>query len=40
MISPYEGLPLTKWKEKTAELVRVHPLIMGEVIDVVLEAWE
>lgn len=40
MKSPYLGLAATQWKTKTEELVSIHPLDMGEIIDVVFEAWD
>jgi hypothetical protein len=39
-MSPYDGLEVSKWKEKTIELVQAHPLNTDEIVDVVLQAWE
>ena len=39
-MSPYDGLPVSMWQEKTKELVARHPLDKDEIIDVVLEAWK
>lgn len=39
-MSPYEGMPQSQWKSKTEELVRLYPLSMTEIIDVVFEAWD
>ena len=40
IMSPYEGMPQSQWKSKTEELVRLYPLSMTEIIDVVFEAWD
>lgn len=40
MASPYEGLPVSQWKEKTLELIDEHPLDMNELYDVVHQVWE
>ncbi len=40
MISPYFGLEVTTWKQKTLELIATHPLISTEICEVVLTAWQ
>lgn len=37
--SPYEGLSVARWEEKTLELVAAHPLSREELVQVVLKAW-
>ena len=37
--SPYDGLRENQWLEKTEELVAAHPLDRGQIVDVVLSAW-
>jgi hypothetical protein len=39
-MSPYDGLNVSEWKEKTEELVKTHPLDTDLIVDVVLKAWE
>ena len=36
--SPYDGLDKTQWKQKTVELVNLHPL-RNDIVDVVLQCW-
>ena len=36
--SPYSGLRKDYWKQKTVELVEIHPL-RKEIVDVVLQSW-
>jgi hypothetical protein len=38
--SPYAGLSVDKWLEKTKELVQQHPLKKEEIVEVVLQAWK
>ena len=40
MASPYDGLPVGKWMEKTRELIEEHPLNAAEIVEVVLDAWD
>lgn len=37
---PYAGLPLSRWADKTRELIAAHPLDPAEVVDVVLGVWD
>ena len=37
--SPYDGLPVEKWKDKTHELVTEHPLDNAELVQIVTESW-
>ena len=39
MISPYLGLPIESWENRTRELIDEHPLEMIEINDVVLKVW-
>ena len=38
--SPYDGLPVERWYEKTQQLVREHPLPPDVLVDAVLHAWD
>jgi hypothetical protein len=38
--SPYNGLAVDKWKTKTEELIRKHPLDPKELAGVALQSWE
>jgi ScaI restriction endonuclease len=38
-ISPYQGLPVESWLEKTKELVQGHPLSSIEIVEIVLKSW-
>ncbi|MBZ0318704.1 MAG: ScaI family restriction endonuclease [Anaerolineae bacterium] len=40
MISPYDGLPPTAWRDRTLELIQQHPLKNQELYDVTRQAWE
>lgn len=40
MLSPYENLDISKWKNKTIELVNNHPLDTKEIVSIVFDAWE
>jgi hypothetical protein len=40
MSSPYENVPPDKWLAITRRLVRKHPLLAEELIDVVHTAWQ
>lgn len=40
MISPYDGLPPSAWRDKTLELIQQHPLTTHELYDVTRQAWE
>lgn len=37
--SPYENLEKADWQDKTAELVKKHPLNEKDIVDVVLDSW-
>jgi hypothetical protein len=39
MQSPYTGLPVEDWEEKTRELIDRHPLDPQEIYDVVIQVW-
>lgn len=39
MQSPYTGLPVEDWEEKTRELIERHPLDPQEIYDVVIQVW-
>lgn len=39
MSSPYEGLTVTAWRDKTIELIKQHPLDNQEIYDIVLTCW-
>jgi ScaI restriction endonuclease len=38
-ISPYQGLPVEAWLDKTKELIQSHPLSSVEIIEIVLKSW-
>jgi hypothetical protein len=38
--SPYDGLGIDKWRDKTLELIRGHPLDTNEIYEVVTKVWE
>ncbi len=38
--SPYEGLPVRLWAEKTRALLRAHPLNHPEIVRVVIKVWD
>ena len=38
--SPYDGVPVDRWRAKTQELVTAHPLDPREIVDVVLGSWD
>jgi hypothetical protein len=38
--SPYVNLPPERWKEKTRELIDLHPLEPSRIVDVVLSSWD
>ncbi|HEY3324353.1 MAG TPA: ScaI family restriction endonuclease [Planctomycetota bacterium] len=40
MKSPYQGLPLEKWKAKTQELIDAHPLKRKELVEAAFSTWE
>ncbi len=40
MTSPYEGVPIHRWGNKTDELIQSYPLTMSELVDVVRESWK
>jgi hypothetical protein len=40
MSSPYEGIPVELWKQKTRELIYNHPLNTNELYEVVLTCWQ
>ncbi len=37
--SPYDGLTVDRWKEKTHELVVEHPLESAELVEIVINSW-
>jgi hypothetical protein len=37
--SPFDGVPVAGWLEKTKELIDEHPLDRAELVEVVLTAW-
>lgn len=37
--SPYNGLPVDRWKDKTYELINEHPLDSAELVEVVINTW-
>ena len=39
-MNPYENLPIEKWKDKTIELVKKHPLKKEELVESVLSSWD
>lgn len=39
MNSPYDGLEIGKWKERTRKLIREHPLEPQEIVGVVHDVW-
>jgi len=40
MASPYENVPVEKWKTITKKLIEEHPLSTEEIVDVVMSAWK
>ncbi len=38
-VSPYAGLPASQWKEKTEQLIELHPLQKEDIVAVVLQSW-
>lgn len=40
MGSPYAGLPIDKWEDRTRQLILKHPLDSMEIHDVVHQVWE
>lgn len=40
MKSPYKGIALAKWSDVTQNLIRIHPLALEEIVDVVLSSWD
>ncbi|MCQ3930851.1 MAG: ScaI family restriction endonuclease [Chloroflexi bacterium] len=40
MISPYDGMPPSAWRDKTLDLIQQHPLKTQELYDVTRQAWE
>lgn len=38
--SPYAGLSVEQWEDKTRDLVEKHPLKPAEIVEVVLSSWE
>ncbi len=40
MTSPYYGLPIEQWQEKTLELIKSHPLDANELYSIVLSVWD
>lgn len=39
MTSPYEGLAIEQWRDKTLELISQHPLNSNELYDAVMSVW-
>ena len=39
IVSPYEGLPVGAWEEKTKELIRLHPITTSALVDAVINSW-
>lgn len=39
MRSPYAGLPVSRWAERTDALVAAYPLNMAELVDIVRSSW-
>lgn len=39
-VSPYHGLPVNQWLDKTKELLAAYPLTAEQIVAPVLEAWE
>lgn len=39
-MNPYENLPIERWKEKTIELVKKHPLRKEELVESVFSSWD
>lgn len=39
MKSPYHGLAIERWHEKTTELLDAHPLNCNEIVEVTLDCW-
>jgi len=37
--SPYAGLPVDQWEQKTKELIDKHPLKSAEIVEIVLQSW-
>jgi hypothetical protein len=40
MNSPYNGIPISKWAQRTIELIEEHPLDPNEIYEVVLNVWD
>lgn len=40
VISPYAGLASNRWRDKTKELIKKHPLKQNEIVEVVLKVWK
>ncbi|TAF07343.1 MAG: ScaI family restriction endonuclease [Nostocales cyanobacterium] len=40
MVSPYSGIPVEKWADKTKELIEQHPLDVNEIYEIVMSVWE
>jgi hypothetical protein len=38
--SPYRKLPVKKWRRKTLQLIKNHPLNSQEIVEVVLKVWQ
>ena len=39
MKSPYHGLAVERWREKTIDLLNAHPLHCDEIVEVTLDCW-
>ncbi|UQQ35582.1 ScaI family restriction endonuclease [Paenibacillus polymyxa] len=39
MQSPYDNIPLSEWRNKTVDLVKMHPLSSEDIVSSVLESW-
>lgn len=40
MDSPYNGVPASKWKTITKQLINEHPLSPDEIVSIVLDSWK
>ena len=39
MVSPYSGIPVEKWSDKTKELIEEHPLKPNVIREIALRSW-
>ncbi len=40
MASPYFGIPVEQWADKTNELIEQHPSDVNEIYEIVISVWE